>query len=64
MLKVAYRESVMFCIDLETKWPNVEWVGEYLPRPQKFRFHKSKAKTMLIVFLSMKEFRIENCFLK
>lgn len=50
MLKVAYNESVMFCFDLETKRPSVEWVGEYFPRPQKLRFHKSKAKTMLIDF--------------
>jgi hypothetical protein len=36
--------------DPETKQQSSEWVGETSPRPKKLKFHRSRIKTMLIIF--------------
>jgi len=40
-----------FAYDPTTKRQSAAWVGETLPRPKKFRFQKSRVKTMLVIFL-------------
>jgi len=47
-------KSWCFAYDPETKRQSSEWVGEHSARPKKLRFQKSRAKTMLIEFLTAK----------
>jgi histone-lysine N-methyltransferase SETMAR len=44
-----------FAYDPETKRQSSEWVGETSPRPKKLKFQKSRSKTMLIIFSTLKE---------
>jgi len=43
-------ETWCFACDPETKRQSSEWVGETSPRPKKLIFHRSRIKTMLIIF--------------
>ena len=47
-------ETLCFTYDLETKRQSSEWVGETPPRPKKLKFQRSRIKTMLIIFSSLK----------
>jgi hypothetical protein len=40
--------------DPETKWQSSEWVGETSPRAKKLKFQRSRIKTVLIIFLTLK----------
>jgi hypothetical protein len=44
-------ETWCFAYDTETKRQSSEWVGETPPRPKKLKFHRSRIKIMLIIFL-------------
>jgi len=41
---------VAFAYNLTTKRQSTAWVEETSPRPKKLRFHKSRGKTMLVIF--------------
>jgi hypothetical protein len=43
-------ESWCFAYDRGTKWQSSEWVAETSPRPKKLKFHRSRIKTILIIF--------------
>jgi hypothetical protein len=45
-------ETWCFAIDPETKRQSSEWVGETSPRSKKLKFHRSRIKTMLIIFFT------------
>jgi len=40
--------------DPKAKRQSSEWVGETFPRPKKLKFHRSRVKTMLIIFSTLK----------
>ena len=50
------RDLVFWCFacDPETKRQISGWVGETLPRPKKLKFQRSRMKTMLIIFSTIK----------
>jgi len=43
-------ETWCFAYDPTTKHQSAAWVGETSTRPKKLRFHKSRVKTMLVIF--------------
>jgi len=43
-------ETWCFAYATETQRRSSEWVGETSPRPKKVKFHRSRIKTMLIIF--------------
>jgi hypothetical protein len=47
-------ESWCFVYDPETKRKGSEWVGETSPLTKKLKFHRSRIKTMLIIFSTLK----------
>jgi hypothetical protein len=47
-------ETRCFAYDPETKQQSSEWFGETSPRPKKLKFQRSRIKTMLIIFLTLK----------
>jgi len=47
-------ETWCFAYDPETKRQSSEWVGETSPRPKKLKFQRSRIKTMLIIFSTLK----------
>jgi hypothetical protein len=47
-------ETWCFAYDPETKRQSCEWVGEIFLRPKKLKFQKSRIKTMLIIFSTLK----------
>jgi hypothetical protein len=47
-------ETWCFACDPETNRQSSDWVGETLPRPKKLKFQKSRNKTMLITFSTLK----------
>jgi hypothetical protein len=58
--KIFFKKIIMghetwcFAYDPETKQQSSEWVGETPPRPKKLKFQRSRIKTMLIIFLTLK----------
>jgi len=44
------RWDLVFCLWPRTKRQSSEWTGETSPRPKKLKFHRSRAKIMLIIF--------------
>jgi histone-lysine N-methyltransferase SETMAR len=47
-------ETCCFAYDSETKRQSSEWVGEISPGPKKLKFQRSRIKTMLIIFSTLK----------
>jgi hypothetical protein len=47
-------ETWCFAYDPVTKRQSSEWVGETSPWPKKLKFHRSRIKTMLIIFFRLK----------
>jgi hypothetical protein len=47
-------ETWRFAYDPETKRQSSKWVDEASHRPKKQKFQKSRIKTMLIIFSSLK----------
>jgi len=47
-------ETWCFAYDPETKWQSSEWVGKTSPWPKKLEFQRSRIKTMLINFSTLK----------
>jgi len=47
-------ETWYFVYDPETKQQSSEWVGEISPRPKQLKFQRSRIKTMLIFFSTLK----------
>jgi hypothetical protein len=47
-------ETWCFAYDTETKRQSSEWVDETPPRPKKLKFQRSRIKTMLIIFSTLK----------
>jgi hypothetical protein len=46
-------ETWCFANDPETKRQSSEWMGETSPRSKKLKFHRSRIKTMLIIFFHL-----------
>ncbi|XP_041374122.1 uncharacterized protein LOC121387162 [Gigantopelta aegis] len=55
-------EAWVFQYDLETKRQSLQWTTITSPRPKKARISRSKVKTMLIVFLTLKVLCTMNIF--
>jgi hypothetical protein len=47
-------ETLCFTYDPETKRKSSEWAGETPPQPKKLKFQRSRIKTLLIIFSSLK----------
>jgi hypothetical protein len=47
-------ETWCFAYDPETKQQSSDWVGKPSPRPKKLKFQRSRIKTMLIIFSTLK----------
>jgi hypothetical protein len=47
-------ETWCFACDPQKKRQSSEWVGETSPQPKKVKFQRSRIKTMLIIFLTLK----------
>jgi hypothetical protein len=47
-------ETWCFAYDRETKRQSSEWVGETSPRLKELKFQRSRIKTMLIIFFTLK----------
>ena len=51
---ITVDETWCLAYDPKTKWQISEWFGETYPRPKKLKFQRSRMKTMLIIFSSLK----------
>jgi hypothetical protein len=47
-------ETWCFAYDPETKQQIPEWVDETFPRPKELKFQRSRIKTMLVIFSTLK----------
>jgi hypothetical protein len=57
-------ETWSFAYDPETKRQSSEWVGETSPGPKKLKFQRSRLKTMLIIFSTLKAYSTKNSYQK
>jgi hypothetical protein len=56
------REMRLGVLPMIPKQSDREWVGETSPRPKKIKFQKSRIKTMLIIFLTLKASCTKNSY--